>query len=198
MHFDAFVFGSLAQYNKSNLNLMQEMLSNLKCTEVLFDVNIRKQFYTKEIIEKSLAFSTIYKITKEELALLMPLANSSKVVSRVTFLQKLFDENKKLKIIVITDGANGADIVYKNLNEDKLVSVHEDAASWEHKDESPDTVGAGDAFNAGFLNAILTKVSYEKALKAGCLLGAYVANKTGATPLLDDEIKLRLQDIIKL
>ena len=45
-----------------------------------------------------------------------------------------------------------------------------------------DTVGAGDAFLAGFVAALFEEKSKDKALEFACATGAFVATKAGATP----------------
>ncbi len=46
-----------------------------------------------------------------------------------------------------------------------------------------DTVGAGDAFLAGFIHNFSRNKPLKEALEYACLLGAWVASQKGANPL---------------
>jgi fructokinase len=46
-----------------------------------------------------------------------------------------------------------------------------------------DTVGAGDAFLAGFISNYMNNTPMKEALESACRLGAYVASKKGANPV---------------
>ena len=52
-----------------------------------------------------------------------------------------------------------------------------------------DTVGAGDAFSAGFLAELCRGKSCQEAAELANRLGAFVASKPGAIPEYSDEIK---------
>ncbi len=53
-----------------------------------------------------------------------------------------------------------------------------------------DTTGAGDAFNAGFLDAALDGVSVQDRLRRGCVCGALSTRATGALAALPDRAEL--------
>jgi fructokinase len=50
------------------------------------------------------------------------------------------------------------------------------------KVKAVDTVGAGDAFLAGFVASMLQGNSTKEALRFACATGAFVATQTGGTP----------------
>jgi sugar/nucleoside kinase (ribokinase family) len=54
-----------------------------------------------------------------------------------------------------------------------------------------DTTGAGDAFNAGFIDALLDDASLEQALQRGCVCGALSTQAAGALAGLPDRIHLQ-------
>jgi fructokinase len=54
--------------------------------------------------------------------------------------------------------------------------------------EVKDTVGAGDAFLAALLNALLDGLDDETALNQASRLGAYVATRSGATPAYEAKL----------
>ena len=56
-----------------------------------------------------------------------------------------------------------------------------------------DTVGAGDAFSAGFLYACLSGYGVSKAASIACILGTYVASKPGSVPEYSKELMEELK-----
>jgi fructokinase len=57
-----------------------------------------------------------------------------------------------------------------------------------------DTVGAGDAFMAGLMVGLTRQTDPRRVLENACRLGAYVASRNGATPLLPPELVQRFHD----
>lgn len=83
----------------------------------------------------------------------------------------LLDRLKKLgpKIVVLTQGATGADVLYND------VIYHSDVL----KVDVVETTGAGDAFGATFLSGMLLKNSVREALKMAVVNSAFVVTKIG-------------------
>jgi fructokinase len=48
-----------------------------------------------------------------------------------------------------------------------------------------DTIGSGDAFLATFVSGYLTGLKLPEILRHACAMGALVATRKGATPLVD-------------
>ncbi|WP_435346189.1 carbohydrate kinase family protein [Haloarchaeobius sp. HRN-SO-5] len=74
------------------------------------------------------------------------------------------------RVLVVKRGSDGA-------------VVHTPTATYEHPGfgvEPVDTTGAGDAFAAGFIAALLDAEDYERALEHGNACGAIVASREGA------------------
>jgi len=77
-----------------------------------------------------------------------------------------------LETLIVTMGKNGAYVLHK----DEL---------YHHKGfkvETEDSVGAGDAFLAGFLAAFFDGKDLNTALTEASAIGAFVASQPGATP----------------
>ena len=53
-----------------------------------------------------------------------------------------------------------------------------------------DTTGAGDAFDAGFIDALLDGASPRERLERGCITGALSTRKAGALAALPDAQEL--------
>lgn len=61
-------FGSLAQRNDVSRKTILEMLKKFrKDTEIVFDINLRQDYYDRNIIEESLKLATILKLNDLEL-----------------------------------------------------------------------------------------------------------------------------------
>lgn len=165
---DAFVFGSLAQrseFSRATLNSIMGLLPDT-CLKV-FDVNLRQNFYTKDILEKSMRFANILKLNDEELALISKIfgiSGGEKDMAGSMF--ELFN----LDYLVLTLGARGHLIVSKG-------GVLERAAE---PVNLVDTVGAGDSFTATFLSFILDSKSLREASDAAAKMAARVCSQKGA------------------
>jgi len=86
-----------------------------------------------------------------------------------------------LKYCLVTLAENGAFVASKDGE-----SVYEPG----YKVVLADSLGAGDAFSAGFIHKILRQASIEQACEYGNILAALVAGSKGATqPVTLEEIK---------
>jgi fructokinase len=173
---DAVCFGTLAQRNTESELSIRNLLRAVKpeCLKV-FDVNLRQNYYSGEVITNSLQFTDILKLNEDELPVISGLLGiNGSIEIQLDELQRLF----KLKYIIYTMGSNGSYI--KNADELSYEEVPEIEIS--------DTVGAGDSFTAiviaGILNKIPLKVLHKKATE----IAAYVCTQKGATPKLEMNI----------
>jgi len=169
----AVCFGSLAQRNDVSRATIHKFLESTPddCLKI-FDINLRQQFYTKEIITESISRADILKINDEELVL----------ISRMFGYPGLDMENicwlilgkYNLKMIVLTCGTNGS-YVFTPGN----VSFQETP-----KVEVADTVGAGDSFTGSFCAALLKGMPIKEAHKLAVAVSAFVCTQNGAMPIL--------------
>ncbi len=176
----AVCFGSLAQRNVVSRATIQKFLDATPddCVKI-FDINLRQQFYTMEIIRESLQRCNILKINDEELVL----------IGRMFGYPGLDIENKcwlilgkyNLDMLVLTCGTNGSYVFtpgQKSFQETPKVTV-------------ADTVGAGDSFTGSFCAAILNGKPMAEAHKLAVEVSAYVCTQNGAMPKLPDDLKSR-------
>ena len=170
---DCFYFGMLAQRSETNQQTLKKMFELVYFPTVFLDVNLRKDYFNKKLLETSFEKCTILKLNDEEIDVLAPM------LFNVHLTPKEFAEKASSKfhidIIIITLGANGA-AFYENGVYEQVPGV---------KIKVADTVGAGDSFSAAFLNAYLKGSKVKKAVYEGCKLGAFVASKRGAIPEYD-------------
>lgn len=174
-------FGSLAQRSIQNQEFYTRFFEEVTAEWIYFDCNLRQDFYNAEVIKRSLSICNIAKFNKEEIGIVSAmLYNESKDPEEFgAALARDFG----VKMAVYTWGAEGAKAWY----EDGFYA----AAGIRVKTET--TVGAGDAFSAGFLHRLMSGSDIEDALRRGNLLGAYVASHSGAIPDYSDKIRTDLK-----
>lgn len=174
---DAICFGSLAQRNRVSQQTILCLLEKLPKTALrVFDINLRQQYYSVPVIEKSLVLSHVLKINDEELLEVANLLNIKE--NRVVPLCRKLCQRYDLKMVALTRGKNGSHFITPN-------------DTCEHPGfpvEAVDTVGAGDAFTAAMVHHWLKGSSLVQMNTAANRLGAFVATQTGATPVLPQNI----------
>ena len=174
----AVCFGSLAQRNvvsRENIHKFLDATPN-DCVKI-FDINLRQQFYTKEVIKESLKRCNILKINDEELVL----------IGRMFGYPGLDIENKcwlilgkyNLDMLVLTCGTNGSYVFTPG-----QMSFQETP-----KVEVADTVGAGDSFTGSFVGSILNGKPVPEAHKTAVQVSAFVCTQNGAMPVVPDRLK---------
>lgn len=174
---DVFCFGTLAQRSEENRKTLKRLLSKIKAKHFFYDVNLRAGFYRKEWILSSLEHSTILKMNEEEAATISGMLFGTSYTCKA-LCRLLTDRYPKISVICITKGPKGA-------------AVYQDGVYEEIKTTPvavADTVGAGDAFSAGFLYTYLSGYGVSKAALVANILGTYVASKPGAVPEYSEEL----------
>ena len=167
----AVCFGSLAQRNVTSWATIRQFLDNTPtdCLKV-FDINLRQQFYTKDVIEESLKRCNILKINDEELVIIKRMYGYDDLDMRGICEKILADY--QLKMLVLTCGTNGSYVFAPG-----LTSFQETP-----KVKVADTVGAGDSFTGSFCASILNGKSLEDAHRKAVAVSAFVCTQNGAMP----------------
>ena len=174
----AVCWGSLAQRNVVSRESIYKFLdATPKDCMKIFDINLRQNFYTKEVICESIKRCNILKINDEELVL----------IGRMFGYPGLDIENKcwlilgkyDLDMLVLTCGTNGSYVFTPG------------SMSYQPtpKVEVADTVGAGDSFTGTFCASILAGKPVTEAHKLAVSVSAYVCTQNGAMPILPEEVK---------
>lgn len=167
---DAFEFGTLAQRSEISRKTLWQLLNMLSpdCLKI-FDVNLRGNFFTNDIIAESMSRADILKTNEDE----FPIISDTLGISAKTPDNGAFEIMKKcsLKYLLLTRGEKGYKIFTKN---GKIISGESDDI------EVVDTVGAGDSFTAAFTMGILNGESPENAAKSAGRLSQEVCTRRGA------------------
>lgn len=174
----AICFGSLAQRNEVSRKTIYRFLDTAPkdCLRI-FDINLRQNFYSKEVIRESLRRCNILKINDEELV----------IIGRMFGYPGMDFENKcwlilgkyNLDMLVLTCGVNGSYVFSKG-----AMSYYETP-----KVKVADTVGAGDSFTGSFVASLLAGKSVADAHRIAVNVSAFVCTQQGAMPLLPEELK---------
>jgi fructokinase len=185
---DVFCFGTLAQRTEENRKTLERLFSEVKAKQFFYDINLRTGFYKKEWILSSLKHTTILKMNEEEAAKISCLFSGTAgtckpLFSYETFCRQICEKYPEISVICITKGPKGAAVYHKG--------IYEEVETIPVKVE--DTVGAGDAFSAGFLYTYLSGYGVSKAASVACILGTYVASKPGSVPEYSKELIEKLK-----
>lgn len=166
---DWIIFGTLASRNKTSRNTLLQMIENTGA-QLFLDVNLRPPYNGREITETLLQKADMVKLNHDELA---EISQWNRFAGDEKKQIQCLSRQYGCPTVCVTRGANGA-ILYSGDN------------FFEHpgfKVEAKDTVGAGDAFTAAYISALIQKKPPGEALRFACATGALVASKTGAVPV---------------
>lgn len=177
-------FGSLAQRSPISRETINRFLDTMPDGEgqcKIFDINLRQNFYNKEIIENSLNKCNILKINDEELVIITRMFGYPGIDLQDTCWKLISRYN--LKMLILTCGTNGSYVFTPG-----EVSFLETP-----KVNIADTVGAGDSFTAAFCASILKGKSIREAHKLAVEVSAYICTQSGAMPILPEILKEQLR-----
>ncbi len=164
----AVCFGSLAQRSECSAATIERFLAALpdSCLKI-FDINLRQHYYSQDIIERSLHVADILKINDEEMNIVSPMLGvEGDDITRCRTLLSRYN----LQAVVLTRGAKGSLVVNATEADERgVVEV-----------EVVDTVGAGDAFTAAFVVALLRGDTIAEAHRLATEASGYVCTLKGA------------------
>lgn len=175
----AVCFGSLAQRNAVSRSTIRKFIESTPngCIRI-FDINLRQNFYTSNVIHDSLELCNILKINDEEIMLVSRMFNYNS--SNIENVCRTIMEDFSLEMVILTCGTKGSYIFTKggvSFMPTPKVNV-------------ADTVGAGDSFTGSFCAAILRGMPVAEAHKKAVEVSAYVCTQNGAMPEIPESMKL--------
>jgi fructokinase len=161
-------FGTLIQRSPVSRETLHRFLELAPQATRLLDINLRDGCYTREIVDDSLVWANILKLNDDEVQVVGDMLDLP-ADEFERFAGALF-ERYRLSHCLITRGERGA-LGYTRDGQrvevpGKVVKV-------------ADTIGAGDAFTAGFVHAYLKGASFEHCCVLGNTLGAAVTTVPG-------------------
>ena len=167
-------FGSLAQRHEASRATIHAFLDTMPEDSLkIFDINLRLNYYTKEIIENSLEKADILKINDEEVVKIAQLFGWN--ASEKEICKQLL-EKYQLDILILTKGTEGS----------WVLTPKEESFLPTPKITIADTVGAGDSFTAAFIASHLHGRCLVASHQLAVEVSAYVCQQHGAMPRLAD------------
>ncbi len=163
-------FGTLAQRSADSNSALEALLSRAESARILYDMNLRQDFFSREVIEKSLTACHIVKLNDEELrtckGILQYEGEDDAFVSHLM-------ERYRLEWICLTRGAQGS-VLYHGGEHFCVEGTPAQAVI--------DTVGAGDAYTAILAMGILRDWTPETILSRATEFAGAVCGLPGAIP----------------
>ena len=177
---DAICFGSLAQRGGISRASIQKLVAAAPAKAPrVFDINLRQNYYSREVIEQSLLLANVLKLNDGELRTVAELFGLNGSARRqIELLARKFS----LQLVALTRGPGGS-LLFK-------------AGQWSDCPSVPmtvaDTVGAGDAFTAALVLGLLQEMELDEINALADEVARHVCACAGATPPLPKEFAERL------
>jgi fructokinase len=168
---DIICFGSLAQRSSTSHETIEKILKCCKSEALkVYDINLRQDYYSHNIIEKSLQLCNVLKLNEDELPVVCELLGVHAETEELQILDLIKKYN--LKLAAYTKGSESS----------FLMTSSDKSYMPTPKVEVKDTVGAGDSFTAamivGFAKGNSLKDIHQKAVE----ISAFVCTQDGAMP----------------
>ena len=169
----AVCFGSLAQRSPQSRASIYAFIDAMPSDAlVIFDINLRLEYYSKDIIDSSLERANVLKLNYDELLILQDMYQYTDMSIEDACRHIL--RTHGLRLLILTCGEDGSYVFSSDAMSflpTPLVQV-------------VDTVGAGDSFTASFIASLLRHKSLEESHRIAVAVSSYVCTQSGATPSL--------------
>lgn len=177
----AVCFGTLGQRSETARKSIQRLVGAAPADALkILDLNLRLDFYSRELIEQLMHLSNVLKLNNEELIVLTNLFSlRGDVRTRIESLARTFE----FSTVVMTGGSSGS-LIYQDGSCSELSSRSVQVA---------DTVGAGDAFAAAVTMGLLSRIGLREMHELAAELAGYVCTQHGGTPPLPESFRRRFQ-----
>lgn len=176
---DAVCFGSLAQRGAISRAAIQRLVAAAPAEALrVFDINLRQNYFSREIIGQSLRLANVLKLNDAELPVLAQLFGlTGSTRHQIETLAQKFS----LQLVALTRGPAG--------------SLLFQAGQWSDCPSIPitivDTIGAGDSFTAALVMGLLCKMPLDEINDLADEVARHVCSCAGATPPLPRHLSQR-------
>ncbi len=172
-------FGTLALRQEVSRNTLKTLLQTVSFDEVLYDINIRPPFFEKESVVFGLSRCSILKFSREEAGVFRTFGITD-TDDLLPLCKQLTAKFPNIRTVLLTLDRDGA-LVYDAKSDHFTPSAVP-------KCEVVSTVGAGDAFFAGYMHGSLNGKTVRQSLQNAIDLSSYVVSHTEAIPAYSDAI----------
>jgi fructokinase len=172
----AVCFGTLAQRSPASREAIQQFIARTKGL-VVFDVNLRQQFYDRDSLDRSFQRASIVKLNLDEVP---PVAEKLGLpgTTAQSFAQALLAKYP-IETLIITRAEHGCYVTSRG----EEVDLPGESVTL------VDAVGAGDAFTAAFLMLTLEGRPLELKARFANRVGALVVGHAGAMPPVAEQYR---------
>ena len=167
----AVCFGTLAQRGAESRQAIYEYLDGLTASQAVrvFDINLRQNFYSQDILLESLKRTDILKLNDDELKVIRKLFTmTGSDVDVLSEIRKKYN----LSMIILTRGGMGS----------VLLTAEKVSEQPGIETTMQDTIGAGDSFTAAATIGYLQGRDLDEINELASRLAAYVCTQKGAMP----------------
>ena len=180
---DAICFGSLAQRSEQSRRTIRSLVrSTPKAALRILDINLRQHYYSRELIDESLALAHVLKVSNAELP---RVAEMFALTGDERAQMAQLAARCELQLVAYTRGQRGSLLYAKG--------------HWAEHSGVPvpvaDTIGAGDAFTAAMTLGLLSGWELGEINRRANEIAAYVCSCAGATPPLPQHLREPFQSI---
>ncbi|MDP5231968.1 MAG: carbohydrate kinase [Cellulophaga sp.] len=177
---NAFIYGSLVSRQQTSRETLFALLKTSPFK--VFDVNLRPPHYELNTLTTLMKQADFIKFNDDEIFELSLAMNGKKLSIEESI--RFFSKETQTPSICVTLGADGA-VLFQN---------NEFVYNKGYEVQVKDTVGAGDSFLATLIHQLLYGANAVTALDYACAVGAIVASKEGANPIITEK---EIQEIMK-
>ena len=174
---DAVCFGTLASRSPESRDTLIRLLQEAPADALrFFDINLRGNYYSAELIRRYLGFADIFKLNDDEIGQIRNLFSLDGTDEEIC---RLLLKQYNLQYLIFTAGEKFS-VIYSPQSVSRLNTPAVPVV---------DTVGAGDAFSGAFVYGILTGKSMADAHKNAVRVAAFVCTRSGAWPQYPADMK---------
>jgi fructokinase len=176
---DAVCFGSLAQRSEVSRTTIQRLVAAAPAAALrVFDINLRQNYFSRDVIEQSLRLANVLKLNDGELPVLAQLFGlTGSTHHQMETLARVFS----LRLVALTRGPAGS-LLFQD-------------GKWSDCPSIPiaivDTIGAGDSFTAALVMGLLNQMPLAEINDLADEVARHVCSCAGATPPMPERIYAR-------
>jgi fructokinase len=173
----AVCFGSLAQRGECSRKTIRSLVASAPAKAWrIFDVNLRQNYFSKVLVEESLALANVLKVNETELSQLAAMFGlTGEPKTQIEELARRCE----LRAVAYTRGQQGSLLLA-----DRQWSDHPGIRS-----QVVDTIGAGDSFTAALVLGLLAGWELQRINDTANQVAAYVCVCAGAMPPLPERLR---------